>query len=317
MSTSSEIIHRYDAAEPKRGLLFHGLLMFTYPSQAWQARGLVWNFFRRELLGRFRGSLGGIFWVLVQPLFQFAVFFFVFGILFGQRVSDDGKVGDGGPDPFFAVYLFAGIVLFNSLQEGSSRALTSIAENGNLVRKVVFPCELLPLTPVLVSLVVYVTASVVLLIVGLALGVVNIGWALLAWPLLLLCLVVFSIGLGLFLATAQVFARDVHHLWGVLSLAWFFMSPIFWSVELIENAATRYGLEGISQFLVLNPAFCLLMTQRQVFGIGSTLPEDQYTQWFPLGLGENLMICGLWAVVMLYIGFGFFMSRKHKFADLI
>ena len=69
MSTSSEIIHRYDAAEPKRGLLSHGLLMFTYPSQAWQARGLVWNFFRRELLGRFRGSLGGIFWVLVQPLF--------------------------------------------------------------------------------------------------------------------------------------------------------------------------------------------------------------------------------------------------------
>lgn len=311
MTGASEIIHHYDAARAKRGLLSHGLAMFRYPWRAWESRGLVWNFFVRELLGRFRGSLGGIFWVLVQPIFQFAVFFFVFGILFGPRV------GSGGADPFFAVYLFAGIVLFNSLQEGSSRALTSIVMSGNLVRKVVFPCELLPLTPIFVSSVVYMMASVVLLLVGSIAGVVSIGWEILAWPVLVVLLTVFSLGLGLFLAAAQVFARDVSHLWGVLSLAWFFMSPIFWSVQLIEDAATKFGVEGATQFLLLNPAFCLLMAQRQVFGIGSTLPAEDYARWFPYSLGENLLVCAGWAVVTFYVGFGFFMSRKHKFADLV
>lgn len=312
MTHDSNIIHHFDAATAKRGLLYHGLPMITYPWRAWESRELVWNFFKRELLGRFRGSLGGLLWVLVQPIFQFAVYFLVFGIMFGPKDAQGG-----GPDPFFAIYLFSGIVLFNSLIEGSSRSLASILGNANLVRKVVFPCELLPLTPVLVASTVYVVGSVVLVVVGLAVGEVQLGWYTLCWPLLILCLVGFAVGLGLFLATAQVFARDVNHLWGVLSMAWLFLSPNFWRVPLIREAADGYGAGWIVDWLVLNPAYCMLLAQRQIFGIGSSLSPEEYAECFPLTLGENLMVSAAWAAVSLYIGFGFFMSRKHKFADLI
>ena len=238
-------------------------------------------------------------------------------------------MGGGGPDGFFAVYLFSGIVLFNALQEGASRALTSVIGGANLVRKVVFPCELLPLTPVLVALAVYVAACVVMVILGLALGHVHLGLHTLLWPVLLLLLLVFCMGLGLFLATAQVFARDVSHVWGVLSLAWFFLSPNFWRVPLVQRVADKHDMPWLVDLLVLNPAYSLLMAQRQVFGIGNSIPavavavpEGQepaatYSEIFPLTLGENLLVCAIWAILAFFIGFGFFMSRKHKFADLI
>ena len=80
MTSNPDTIHHFDAATAKRGMLYHGLPMVAYPWRAWESRELVWNFFKRELLGRFRGSLGGMFWVLVQPLFQFAVYFLIFGV---------------------------------------------------------------------------------------------------------------------------------------------------------------------------------------------------------------------------------------------
>jgi ABC-type polysaccharide/polyol phosphate export permease len=282
VTDTPEIVHHYDAATARRGLLYHGLPMLSYPRQAWVSRTLVANFFRRELLGRFRGSLGGVFWVLVQPAFQFAVYF-----------------------------------LFNARQEGATRSLSSIVGNANLVRKVVFPCELLPLTPILVAVTVYAVATAVMVGVGLVVGEVHLGWHTLLWPVLILCLLGFSVGLGLFLGTAQVFARDVHHLWSVLSLGWFFLSPIFWPVPIIQNVADKYSVPWLTDLLLLNPAYCLLMAQRQVFGIGQTLEPATLASYFPLSLGENLLVSAAWATVTFYFGFGFFMSRKHKFADLI
>ena len=100
-------------------------------------------------------------------------------------------------------------------------------------------------------------------------------------------------------------------------MAWLFLSPNFWRVPTIRDAADGYGVGWIVDWLVVNPAYSLLLAQRQVFGIGSALPADEYAACFPLTLGENLLISAGWATASLYIGFGFFMSRKRKFADLI
>ena len=309
MIPDSESTYRYVAAEVPRGFLRHAFPLHRYPLQAWKSRTLVWNFFQREMLGNFRGSIGGMYWVLVQPLFQFVIYFAVFGVVMAGRGSLEG--------PLFAFYLFSGILMFNAVQGGPSGSLRSVLQNGNLVKKVAFPCELLPLTPVLVAGVTYLIGCVVLLVIGLLAGQVAIGWSFLAWPLVFGCMMGFCIGFGLLLAGVNVFARDVMHLYQVLAQAWFFGSPVFWDVEMIQEKAEGFGVGWVIDLMVLNPAYCLLLAQRQVFGIGWQLTPERYAQTFPLSLGGNLLVSGLWALFMLLVGYGFFMSRKHKFADLV
>ena len=311
VSPNADIIHRYDAATAKHGFLDHALRATAYLPQLWRSRALLWNFARRELLGRFRGSIGGLFWVLVQPIFQFVVYFLVFGILFAPR----HELATSGPSTKYALFLFSGILFFNTLTEAIGNALSSVLANGNLVKKVAFPCELLPLSPVLVAHAVYIVGAVVLVLVGLTLGDIHLGLASLCWPLLLLCSLVMATGLGLLLAAADVFARDVGHLYRIFAMAWFFLSPVFWQLELIQDKAVALGAPWITNLLLLNPAFPLLMAARQVIGLEDM--GDGSSSLVPLSLGGNLLASALWAVVLFSIGYGFFMSRKHKFADLV
>jgi ABC-type polysaccharide/polyol phosphate export permease len=312
VTAQTEIVHHFSAEHARRGFLRHALTVLRYPVEVRRSWPLVWNFFRRELLGQFKGSAGGVMWVAARPLFQFAVFFFVFGVLFAPRDQLEG-----GPDPFFACYLFAGIVLFHAITDGTSRALGSVVANGNLVKKVAFPAELLPLTPTLVSIAVYMVGCAVLVVLGALLGQVHLGWHTLAWPLLIAVLLVFSLGLGLLLAAANVFARDVQHLWGILSMAWFFLSPVFWRVPLVSEKATALELPWLSSVIVCNPAYSLLLAQRQVFGIGHDLPAEDYAANVPLSLWGNLGVATAWAAGMFFVGHGFFMSQRRKFADLV
>ncbi|MEM7200411.1 MAG: ABC transporter permease [Planctomycetota bacterium] len=313
MSDSTPIVRHYSAEGAPRGFLKFALPVHQFFQVVWLSRSLVWNFVRRNLLGRFRGSLGGAGWVLVFPVFQFCVYFFVFGILFAPK----DKLINEGPDPFFAVYLFAGILLFGAVTEGASLSLRSILQNGSLVKKVAFPCEVLPLTNALVSMVTYAVGCVVLVIVGLSIGQLDIGWSVLAWPILIVSALVFSTGLGLLLASANVLVRDVSQFWPIFSLAWFFLSPVFWRLHLVQEKADALNIPWATNLLVLNPAYNMLMAQRQIFGIGAKLTPEHYVSLFPHSLAQNLGFSVLWAVFMFFVGYGFFMSHRHKFADLV
>lgn len=312
-ASKSELVTTYDSGRARNRFHQHAPKMLGYIGECMRSKALLWNFARRELLGRFRGSAGGIGWVLVQPIFQFTIFFFVFGILFAPR--DD--LMKNGPSTLYALYLFSGILLFNFLMEGSAHALTSIIGNANLVKKVAFPCQLLPLTPILVSGVVYLVGCVVLLLVGLPIGDLHITADVLWWPVLLVCMLVFTTGLGLLLAAANVFARDVQQLYRIISQAWFFLSPVFWRLPLIQDKADAFDAPWIMDILLLNPAHSMLMAQRQIVGIGNDMPADTYLQNFPHSLSTNMAIAATWSVVMFFLGYGFFMSRKRKFADLV
>lgn len=321
----TELVNHYSASTPKKGVLGYAMRAGAYAPLLWKSRVLAWNFFRRELLGRFRGSFLGVFWVLLQPAFQFLTYFAVFGILFA-RSSELPKVD-------FAIYLFAGIVFFSSVVEGTNTAMRSILANANLVKKVAFPCEVLPLTPTLVAAVVYLVGSLVLLIAGLvaagflaanadagaASPPLEIGFSIFALPILLCLHIIFVVGLGLFLAATNVFARDTSYLYAIFTQAWFFLSPNFWTTSLIYGTAKDYGLsESTANLLMmLNPMFPFLMAQRQVFGVGANLSPQKYAQIFPTTLGENLLMAATWAIAIFVIGYGFFMSRKRKFADLV
>ncbi len=298
-------IHHYSAAAAKRGILHHVLPVLGYPGVMAKNGGLIWNFFRRELLGRFRGSLLGIFWVLVQPIFLFAIFFLVFGFIFHHP-----RAPGSGPDVWFALYLFSGIIAFSSFSEATIRSCGVVVENGNLVKKVAFPSELLPVSQVMVSMMVYFVGAVVLLAIGLPTGRMSLGVEFLAWPAVVLVQSVMALGLGLLLACLHVFLRDTLHLYTIFAQAWFFLSPVFWApLQLQEKLADYWWL------FTLNPMYPLILAHRQVLGIPLAPPEE--ASGVPGGVWDHIGVAAIWAGVFLIVGYSFFASRKQRFADLV
>ena len=296
------LVRHYDAANANRGMLSHVLPLFGYPGLIWRNRYMIQNFLRRELMGRFHGSFLGIWWILVQPLFQFAVYYFVFGVLFAQ-----GRGASTG-DPRYAIYLFSGVILFHSLVEATSTSCSVVVANGNLVKKVAFPSELLVLPVVMSSLVIYLVGAVVCLAAGLLLGVLQPGLLLLAVPLVMSIQAVFSVGLGLLLANLDVFVRDTSQLWRILTMAWMFLTPVFWEPKnFLALFSPEHDWVGHMIFN-LNAAYPLLMAQRIAIGQHDPQLGDFWT---------HVGAASVWAVVLLVLGYSSFVSRKHKFADLI
>jgi lipopolysaccharide transport system permease protein len=305
---SATPVHSYSAEDAPRGFFRHVLPLLQLPAEMVRHRYLIMNFFRRDLLGRFRGSLLGVFWVLVHPIFLFTIYYLVFGLLFGKWQQHQL------PDPSFAIYLFSGVVAFQALIEGTSRSCTSVVENGNLVKKVAFPSHLLPVHVNLVALLVYLVGATVCTVCGTALGVLHPGWSLLALPLVLLVQFTMAYGLGLFLANLQVFSRDTGHLWGIAATAWMFLTPVFWYPDLMLK---KFGPDVAAVF-DLNPAAHLVQAHRIVLGAHDYVNPDDPTSGVTFGnLWEHLGVTALWAVALLVIGFGTFTSRSHRYADMV
>jgi lipopolysaccharide transport system permease protein len=295
-------VHEYSAESARQGLVAWLGSVRVYPRLLIRHRGLIWNFFRRELLGRFRGSSLGVLWVLVQPVFLFVLYYAMFGILFGPRLPPPNQ---STPDPEFAAFIFAGVLAWGAYVEGASRACTVVVDNGNLVKKVAFPCEILPVHPVLTACVVQLVGVAVMLVFGACLGIVKFTPLLATYPLVLAVHFVFTLGVGLGLATVQVFMRDASHLLGIVNQALMFASGTFISTKQLEDQ-----WPGVSGWVTWLPWYHLLQSHRLALGV------EPYEANGP-SLWGHLLPTAAWAVGFLLLGYSVFMSRRHKFADLV
>jgi len=292
-------VRHYDAATAPRGAFRHLLPIVGYPALVWRNRYMLQNFLRRDLMARAHGSYLGVGWMLLQPLFQFAVYYLIFGLLFGG-----GRVEGQAGDEFFAFYLFSGVIVFYSILEATNQGCVIIVDNGNLVKKVAFPSEVLLVHVALVSLVIYLVGAVVCLVAGLIAGAMHPGWTLLALPLVLVVQFMMTLGLGMFLANINVFIRDVAQLWRIFTMAWMFLSPVFWRPQLMHDQLPQWA----DLIFLVNPAYPLIQAHRIALGVA-----DPHLGGFWTNLGAS----ALWATGLLLLGYSLFMSRKHKFADMI
>lgn len=318
VSAASELPEKSYSAEAARHSFLASLpALVGLPAELWRHRYLVQNFFRRELLGRFRGSLLGLLWVLVHPIFLFVIYYLVFGYLFGPKFDPET-----GPDPHYALYLFSGVLVFTSLNEGLTRSCTAVVDNGNLVKKVAFPSQLLPVHLILIGLMVYLVGASVCVAAGTAYGVLQPGWSLLLLPVVLVVQFLFTYGFGLLLANLHVFSRDTSHLWGILSTAWMFLSPVFWYPAMFaDKFGSADGVPSVlGTLLALNPAYPLLQAHRIALGAVDFNVADGSPHGLGVAfghIGQHLGLALGWAVVFLLVGYGTFMSRRHKYADLV
>lgn len=265
------------------------------PSSAffpWRHRTLIYQFARREVLGRYRGSLLGLGWSFITPLLMLAVYTFVFVGVFKARWP--GAESGGGAE--FALQIFAGLLVFNLFAEVANRAPRLILEQPNLVKKVVFPLEILPWVSVLSGLFHLLLGSAVLL-VGAALVRGELALSFLALPFVLLPFVILLIGLSWLFAALGVYLRDIGQMMGLAVNLMMFMSPIFYSLESIPP--------GLRQWMLANPLTLIIEQVRQ------TVLQGHGPDWLALAA------YGAAAVAIAWLGAAFFAATRKGFADVL
>lgn len=243
----------------------------------------------RDFKRKYRRSILGVAWSVLNPLLMMIVMAIVFSTIFAQ--GRNGSITPG----MYPLYLIIGNVTFSVMSESTSQALMSILDNASLLKKVKVHRWVFPVQKVLFSLVNFAFSLVAVALVMLWFRVVP-TWHLIWLPVCLFLLMVFCMGLGLILAALTVFFRDIMHLWSVVLTAWTYFTPIFWTTDYI--AQMPHVLRVI---MYANPMYNYLAFMRDIF-----LFQCNPT---PLELG----MCVAWAVISLAIGYAIFHRSEHKF----
>lgn len=258
----------------------------------WRNRQLIHNLVRREVLGRYKGSVLGIFWSLVTPVFMLAVYTFVFSVVFKARWGTDGS----GSKTEFALVLFAGLMVFNLFAECISSAPSLILSNVNYVKKVIFPLEILPWVRMGSALFQFsVSLGVWLLAYLLLFGVPH--WHVALLPLILLPLVLFVMGLSWALSSLGVFLRDVGQMIGLVITVLMFLTPIFYPTSSLP--------ETYQALMYLNPLTAPIEMVRGLL------------YWGKIPVFIDLMAYILGSITVAALGFAWFQKTRKGFADVL
>lgn len=201
--------------------------MFDVGKRLLAYRSLLWTLVVRELKARYRGSLLGFFWSLVNPLLLLGVYTFVFNYIFRPRME--------GADPY-ALFLMTGVFPWIWVSTALLEGVVSLTANAGLIRKAVFPAEVLPTVTVLSNLVHFLLALPILfgaLLIGRMMGYPVGGWAVVLFPLVVLLQIPLLIGMSLGLAALNVHFKDVKDIVSNLLTLLFFLTPIIYVLSSI------------------------------------------------------------------------------------
>jgi ABC-type polysaccharide/polyol phosphate export permease len=248
-------------------------------------RELIRNLVARDLKVRYRNSILGFLWCLLNPLLMMGVFTFVFTVLMRNNL------------PNYPVFILVGILAWNYHSTAVSAAITSITSNSALVMKVYFPREVLPISVVLSNGVNFVLALIALFVMIFAFGI-HLSASILLLPVIFVVQTVFSCALALFLAAITVFYRDVQNIMETLLLAWFFLTPIVWRME---DLFPSYG----RLMYIINPLASIISAYRDVL-YGGGMPGLDF-------LGRTFVT----SVVLLIVGYHFFRRSAKRFGEAL
>jgi len=217
--------------------------------EMWESRNLLANLTLRELRGKYKRSLLGWAWSLVNPLATMLIFAVVFGVFLKVKVPP----GDPSGLDVFALFLLCGILPWNLVANGMTGAMGTMLANSNLIKKVYFPRQVLIAANVASSVVAFLIEMGVLAVALLLAGNFVLPWLLPVIALMALQFV-FVLGIGLTLGVLNVYFRDVQHFTGILLQLWFYATPVVYPVSVVPRTAHALGVEVPVRFLYdLNP----------------------------------------------------------------
>ena len=203
---------------------------------------------KRDLKRKYRRSVLGYFWSLLNPLLMMTVMMIVFSYMFRFQIEN------------YPLYLICGQTLFNFFNESTSQSLYSIIDNGPLLKKIYVPKYVFPISRVL-SCFVTMSFSMVAILIVMVFTRVRFHFTILLFWAPMLYLLVFCCGMSLILSSLSVRFRDVMHLHGVLIMVWMYATPVFYPIEAVP--------EQVARFIRLNPMYVFITMLRQLLLYGS------------------------------------------------
>lgn len=234
----------------------------------------------KDFKRKYRRSVLGVVWSVLNPLLMMVVLTAVFSYMFKFNIEH------------FPLYLILGNVLFSLMSDSTSAAMGSIVESSSLIKKIRIEKAIFPIEKVIFTLVNFGFSLVAVVLVMIFLQVLP-TWHLVFLPLLLVFVVLFSMGLSLLISALGVFFRDVFHFWDVIIAAWTYATPLFYPMDLLEP-----WMQQVMQF---NPMYHYVSYFRDIT-MYATIP----------GVTENLICLGM-AVVTFIIGLAVFRKTEKKF----
>jgi len=257
-------------------------------------RSLISQMTKREVIGRYQGSVLGLFWSFLNPLFMLVIYTFVFGIVFKARW---GGSGEQASTTNFAIILFAGLIVHGLLGEMFARAPMLIVGNVNYVKKVVFPLEILPVVALGAALFHAFISVIVLLIAQIVLSATLPSITVLWLPVVVAPFLLLLLGFSWWLASLGVYLRDVNQILAPIITALLFISPVFFPSSSLPAPLRPY--------LFLNPITLIVEQTREVLIFGN-MPD-----FFALA------IYALVAVLFAALGLFWFQKTRKGFADVL
>lgn len=261
----------------------------------WHKIDLLKALVQRDLEGKYRGSFLGNFWTILNQLAQLLIFTYVFSIILKVRLTTKGIHTNDNLS--FGLWLFAGLLSWTAFSGGFLQAATSVVNQPNLVKKVVFPLGLLPLVPILTAFVESTFGLLTLLGFMLLLtGKIPLTIALL--PLVWIPQLLITAGFGYLAAGLTVFIRDIPQTLGVLINLWFYVTPIVYPTEVIPEAWRNW-------VFWLNPLATISTFYREA------ILDGKITHWRELGFTTCI------AVAIFAFGLWVYRRARPAFADVL
>ncbi len=251
-----------------------------YLKTFYQYKYLLSLMVRRDIKNKYKGSVLGILWSLVNPLLQMIVLTIIFATLFKNRIEN------------FALYMISGRILFEFFSTTTNMSMNSLTGASSLIKKIYFPKYLVPLSRVISNFIIFLISLIDLVLVML-ITKANITWTVVFAPLYLVLFFIFTLGISLLLSTVAVFFRDIEHLYGILTMILMYFSALFYPVEILP---TEY-----MGFVLMNPIYQFISGFRDCVYYGNDISSS------------NLIVCLVWALGSLMVGLVLFKKNQDKF----
>lgn len=258
----------------------------------WNNRCLIWQMTRREVIGRYRGSMIGVTWSFLHPLLMLSIYTFVFSAIFKARWG----LGEDEDRINFAIILFVGLIVHGIFAECANRAPSLIISNVSYVKKVVFPLEILPWVA-MGSTLFHSLVSLLVLMGAIIIFGPGLHWSILLLPFILLPLIIVTMGIGWFLTAIGVYIRDIGQTISIITTMLLFLSPIFFPISALPTE--------FQQWMLLNPLTLIIEESRTVL-IWGHMPN-----W------RGLAIYGVCSIIVSWLGFWWFQRTRNGFADVV
>jgi ABC-2 type transport system permease protein len=273
---------------------------FARVATVWRYRELLVNLSRKELKVKYKNSVLGFVWSLLNPALYLVVFTIVFQYFLNSNV------------PLYAIFLLSGVLAWNLFSASLGGGTGSIVGNAALVQKVWFPREILPLASIGAALVHFFLQMFVLLGALAIFHHAPSGHYAVVLPVAMIVLLLFSAGLAIALAAINVYLRDTQHLLELVLLAWFWMSAIVYPYQVIADKFTEH-----SWVPLLNPMIPIVLAfQRVIYNPApgtKVLPADADVDWYL----RNLAIVGVASIALMVVALWLFGRLEDNFAEEI